>query len=389
MSIAQPQITDSSNQADIATPFELIWMGVAAIALRGLVVLLSAVIYHKQFTWFVNISDGPSFIAYARAMLGEANVLTDYDRRVFIGYPLLIAGAHFLGVPLAWGAYGISWISAGAAAVLAAVLTRSRRLGWAMVCLTPHYVLYSSIAMTESPLLAFDLAGIALALRAIDDRLPERDHRQWLLPLLGGLVLGFAGVIRPFACFAIGGLIIHAILRRKWMAASIVAVISAGVFGGALLGLKLVTGNAFIGVKAYKSRPQGYPDGLFTYPFQSLISQTFHGGVNPLKAIYIWLYVLVNLTALALLARQWFKEHNPNRKTDLYFIWLAGNTAVLLCVGGVWGFHAYHRYSAWALPAELVCFIPILPRRAWIWILVAAVSVAIAVSSMMRNMVGI
>jgi amino acid transporter len=111
--------------------------------------------------------------------------------------------------------------------------------------------------------------------------------------------------------------------------------------------------------------------------------------VNPLKAIYIWLYVLVNLTALALLARQWFKEHNPNRKTDLYFIWLAGNTAVLLCVGGVWGFHAYHRYSAWALPAELVCFIPILPRRAWIWILVAAVSVAIAVSSMMRNMVGI
>jgi hypothetical protein len=386
MTIAENTNLPKPDTTDPASPRDLAMMAMSAVAIRVLVLVLCAAVYHKPFVWFAHISDGPSYLAYARAILGDSSAMTEYDRRVFVGYPLLIAGVHLLGVPLVWAAYGIDWVSSAVAAVVSAILTRNRRLGWAMVCLTPHFLLYSSIAMTEAPLLALDLGGILLALWAIDRELPDR--RRWLYPLLGGLLLGYAGVVRPFACFAVAGVMAHALLRRNWRAAAIVAVASAGVVALAGIGLQLATGDALHNVKVYRDNPQAYDGEMFTYPFKSLIHQTLAGGVTPFKAAYIWSYVALNLAAVALLARRWFKQRDPQLHNGLYFIWLTGNTVAILCIGSRWGFHAFHRFSGWALPAELVCFMPILPRRVWIWLLVAAASVVIAVGSMMRNRVG-
>ena len=383
--MTQVQIRDAGVNSVRPAIGEFFAMGLAAILLRVLLLVAAAIVFHKSFHSFTQVSDGPSYIAYARAMLGDRNILTDYDRRVFIGYPLVIAAVHLLGVPWDLAAMGSTWIAAGIATVMAAIVTRSRRVGWAMVGLTPHFLLYSSVAMNESLLLACCVGGLELALKGI-----EPDSRSikngWICLLLGGLVLGFGGVVRPFACFAVAGFLVHAIRQRRWGAAVIVAVTAAAVVGAGALGLYLVTGDALQGIKVYRDNPGAYHGELYAWPFKSLIIHSLHGNVPKAKLIYVWAYVLVNLAAVAMLTSRLLKTRNQKReRIDLFWMWLTGNTTAILCIGSIWGFEAFHRFSSWALPAELFALLPILPRRIWTWSVVTVESFAIALYSIHRN----
>src|SRR5205823_8859794 len=107
-------------------------------------------------------------------------------------------------VPFAVAALAIPWICSGVAAAAAAAFFANRRLGWAMIFLLPHYLSYSSMPMSEAPLLAATLTGMALA----------RRQGVWGVAT-GGLVMGVAGLIRPVACFALAGLLAHDLLRGR------------------------------------------------------------------------------------------------------------------------------------------------------------------------------
>src|SRR6185503_13683911 len=86
--------------------------------LRVLVFLLASAIYHIPIDHFAAKGDGASYLAYAKAILGDASTLTNYDRRVFPGYPALIALVHLTGLSFSFAALLIDWLSAGIAAAL-------------------------------------------------------------------------------------------------------------------------------------------------------------------------------------------------------------------------------------------------------------------------------
>src|SRR5205823_3442675 len=94
------------------------------------------------------------------------------------------------GVPVTIAALGVSWLSSAAAAVLSALLFRDRRIGWAMAIIPPSFLTYSTLAMSEASLLALVALGMYCVVR--------RDAL-----VAGALALGFAGLVRPVACFAV------------------------------------------------------------------------------------------------------------------------------------------------------------------------------------------
>ena len=384
--MTQAQIRETWGNTARPRWTEFAVMGASAILLRAFLLLAAAAVYHKHFDNFAEVSDGHSYIAYARALCGEKNFLTDYDRRVFIGYSLVIAGVHLLGIPASVAAIALSWVAAGAACVMTAVLARSRRVGWAMVCLTPHFLLYSSVAMNEALLLACCAAGLLLAVTGLSYDLPRKDLRRWLYPLFGGLILGFAGLVRPFACFAVAGFLVHAYRSRQYRALLIVAVVAVAVVAAGFVGLQLVTGDALQGIKVYRNDPGAYHGELYTWPFKSLITRSIDHHVALAKKAYVWAYVVIDILAIVLLSRSFAHRWKQRRdRIDLFWVWLVGNTIAILCIGSIWGFEAFHRFSSWALPAELFALTPILPRRVWSWSVVAAASFEIALYSINRN----
>jgi hypothetical protein len=353
---------------------DLFAMAIAAVLLRVALIFAASRLYHVPFTSLASHGDGKSYQAVARAISGQPQAASSFDRRVFPGYPLFIAMAHLTGVSWALAALGVNWTAAGIAAPLAALVCRDRRVGWAMVILTPHYLLYSSLAMSESLLLALCLAGQFAAARG--------------RPLIGGLALGLGGIVRPVACFAVAGAIFSAARQRDWRKAALVAVASAAVVAVAALVIHQLTGDALSNLKTYRDDPRAYNGELFTYPFKSLLTTPQVMRVPLWKIAYIWAYVLATLAAMGVLAvRWWQKWHSgqPDTVESLMLPWLVGNTCLILCVGNIWGFQAFHRFSAWALPPMLFAFAPILPRRRATWCVVAAGSAAIALASIMRN----
>ncbi len=81
------------------TPRDYFLIALAAFALRVLIVLCVLGRYHITLTDYANKGDGESYIHYARAILGDPSDLTQYDQRVFPGYPALIALLHCAGIP--------------------------------------------------------------------------------------------------------------------------------------------------------------------------------------------------------------------------------------------------------------------------------------------------
>ena len=184
-------------------------------------------------------------------MLGDAADLTAAHARVFPGYPAIVAVAHvILRTPLAGTALAVDWASAAAAAGLSARLFRDVRVGLAVATLVPHYLMNSTMAMSEAPLLALTVAGLLLA-----------DRR----PLVGGLVLGSAGLVRPMACFAVAG----AVARRPRRAA-VVAVAAAAVVVAGGVALHVWRGDALANVHGQAG--YAYHGRLFDWPFRSLVT---------------------------------------------------------------------------------------------------------------------
>lgn len=353
---------------------ELWAMAVVAVVLRAALFLLVASRFHVTFDRWALRDDGASYVHYASAFLGDGSQLTEYDRRVFPGYPGLIALLHVCGVPFTVAAVGIDWASAGAVAALAAMLFRDRRIGWALTCLIPQYFMNSSLAMSEAPLLALTLGGLVLA---------ERSRGS-----AGGFLLGLAGLVRPMACFAVIGQVCRDVLGRRIRNAVLVAALSGAMVMTGIAALHVWSGDALHGVKVYASGQSTYNGELVVWPFKSLIHESLRPEVSLARVCYVWVHVGIVLVALAALAVKCFQGGSDSDPRDLLALpWLAGNTLFVLCTGSYWGFQHFPRFLIPALPALFWSVRGVLPRRPAAWAAVAAGVLAASSAIVLKDFV--
>jgi hypothetical protein len=335
-------------------------MAVFAISLRVLVFAASMIGGRLSLAQYTAKGDTASYIAVAAAMCRERSQasLSDYDVRVFPGYPALIAVVHRLAIPLAFSALCVTWLSAGIAAAAAGKVFADARVAWAMTCLIPHYLINSSLGMSEAPLLAV----VCLALLA-----SQRDQL-----ILSGILFGFAGMIRPMACFALAGLITALIQERRWRAMAVILSATAITFAIEAAALQRWTGDALRGVHAYANHPGAYAGHLLAWPFQSLLTTPRVDSASAVRIAYIWIHVAITLLACAMIADRMMRAGRSNPRNAVAGAWLIGNTAFVLCIGSVWGFRHFPRFTIPAAPAMFWTLRGFLPRRARWWILIGA-----------------
>ncbi len=330
---------------------DLLWIAAAAFSLRVAVVVCVMAHYHVSLADYSRRGDGESYIRYAKAMLGDASEMTEYDQRVFPGYPAMIAGLHLIGMPYPVAALGIDWVAAAVAAALAAAVFRDRRVGWAMVMLVPHYLINSTMAMTEAPVLALILGGLLFV--------------QSQRFVLAGIVFGFAGLVRPMACFAVLGAMLYCVVsgwRWRGILSGVVAAVVVAIGVGLL---HRWTGDGLRGVRIYHDSPGAYGGRMIVWPFESLVMTPIREQVAVWKIAYIWIHVVIVLGACVALGRAMVRKRS-GAVVSMAGAWLIGNTIFVLCIGSGWGFNHFPRFCIPAQPALFYALRPVLPRG-WVW----------------------
>jgi hypothetical protein len=350
---------DNDDDRHCPTARELAAMFGAAVVLRVAIFLIVYHAFDVSLPQYVAKGDGTSYLAVANAMLGDARGVSDYDRRVFPGYPALIALASAAGAPPAWAALGIDWLSAGAVAALAALVFRDRRVGWAAVMLVPHWVINSSLAMSEAPLLALSLLGLFFTLRR-----PA--------PLLAGVLFGLGGLVRPMACFAAAGAVVAFAVARRRRAALFTAALAFAVVMAGFGAMHLWTGDGLFAAREYSNNPGAYGGGrVIDWPFKSLLLTPASRGASWGKVVYIYAHVAVTFAACGMLALRWIRARRnrvaPDSRDAVALPWLTGNTAFVLCVGSYWGFEHFPRFGIPAMPALFWAVRRFLPDRWYLW----------------------
>ena len=364
---------------------DLVIIAILAIAVRAALVAATCIYTGWSLTDVANLHDGPSYLRVAAGMLDRTAMVAHLDRRVFIGYPALIAVAGLARVPLPIAALAISWLASAIVATTAACLFAERRIGWALVFFPPSFLIFSSLAMSEASMLALIGLGLYWII-----------HREWYAA--GALALGLAGLIRPVACFAVLGVL--AVLVYRWLrersevrrihklrpffattmgreqlrAAILVSLISGGVVAAGFWALHAWRGDALEGVKIYASSPDTFAGQVLSWPFASLVMTPLDTAVPLWKVGYVWSYVLFVLVGCLLAARRlWSTRRSEAFDLSLLAgVWLFSNTGFVLCTGSVWGFHYFDRHILAAVPALLWAYTDVYPRRWPLWLVLGA-----------------
>lgn len=348
-------------------------MALAAVGLRAAAWGITWIVHGVGPDAILDLRVGHDYLAYARFLAGEDGAPRPFALRLFPGYPALIAIPRLLGVPVEVGAASLNAAAVAAVPGLSAVVFRDRRLGWFMAVLTPSLLLYSTIAMSEATFLALALAGLVWVGRS--------------RPGAGGLALGVAGAVRPVACFAALAAAAGPAIRRRWREVAILGASAAAVVLVAILAVEASTGDAWISWRTYAGDERAYAGSPFAWPFESLVRTPLEEPVAAWKVAYVWAHAAAALGGCALLAARIARDgiRDADDRDRLAAVWLAGNTAFVLCVGGRWGFHELHRFVLPALPALAWAYRPWLPRGRLAWTAIGAASFAVAVFGLWNN----
>lgn len=381
--VAPRGLAPSSVPADENAPRgrDLLVIALLAIGLRAALVGATALYTGWSLTTIANLHDGPSYLRVAANMLDPLALVTHLDRRVFLGYPALIAVAGLASVPLPIAALAISWLGSAVIAVTSAQLFGDRRIGWALVFFPPSFLIYSSLTMSEASMLAFVGVGLYCVMR-----------REWYV--VGAIAFGCAGLVRPVACFAVLGVLVMLVNRWRLERSEVqrirksqphfpsklsadelrgalaVALISAAVVAAGYVGLHAWRGDAFEGVKIYAKSEDTFGGDVFSWPFESLIMTPLTTAVPLWKVGYVWSYVLFVIAGCVIAARRlWLLRRSETYDVVLVSgVWLLANTVFVLCTGSVWGFHYFDRHILAAVPPLLWTFSDVYPRRWPLWL---------------------
>lgn len=352
---------------------DLVAIAVTAFVLRALVAVAAMWYFNMTVPTFTFLCDGDSYIRVAIAATGDESTVKPFDWRVFPGYPWLIAAVSAFGVRADVAALLLNWSFAAGAAVLSALLFKDRRIGWAMAVLTPSYVMYSTLVMSEATLMAFIVGGLLLAAAG--------------RPLLGGMLLGYGGLIRPMAAFAAFGYIVWALAERKYRRALVFTLAAVAVVVAGAAVMTVWRGSALEGLRLYASDERAYGGEPLTWPFKSLILTPFRQETAAWKIVFTYAHVALVLAGCAIAAALWRRQSaSPQTNVTAATLdprlngpWLWANTAFCLCVGAHWGFHGFHRFIVPALPPLFVAYRRWLPDRVGWWLLLAIGSLLMAV----------
>jgi len=344
---------------------ELIAAGVTAVAIRVLFACALMLGTHTSLHGWAMLRDGESYLRVAAAVRGAMDVPNAFDWRVFPGYPLAIGAVGSIGIPLSLSALLLTWGGAGVAAAAGGALFNRRDVAWALAVLLPGYLMYTSIAMSEGLLLGMTTVGLLMATRG--------------RVAIGGLLLGYAGLIRPVACFAVIAFGLWSLHRREIRNALVCGVTALVVVATGWLTWRGWSHGAAQSVALYN---QAYGNRLLEWPFEALIATPLQSPVAAWKVAYIYAHVLLVLVACAFAVRRLLLElprpHTQGSMGVLAGAWLLGNTMFAVCVGQYWGFHEFHRFIVPALPALYVVLEPLMPReRVW-WVAASIASLAMA-----------
>jgi len=346
---------------------ELLAMAGVAIALRLVLFLMATSVTGTGLADYAGAADGYQYQAYSRAWLGDMAELDahPYYRRLFPGYPGLIALLTLAGVPAPVAALLPSWLACGAVAALSAIAFGDRRIGWAAATLTPSYIFSGSLICTEAMCLLFSLMGILLTRRG--------------RPVAGGLAFGLGGLFRPVAVFAMLGTAARELLERRWQRSAAVTATAGLTVAAGLGALAWRFGDPLMSLHRYTEDPQAYGGDILTWPFASLLGTPLSTPVAPWKIAFVALHVVAALGGCAWIAREVLTARGTGRTAALEpALWLGGNTLYVLCIGNVWGFHDFPRFLIPALPPLFYAWRRLLPERPWIWLATGALSLALA-----------
>jgi hypothetical protein len=343
---------------------ELLLMALAAVAFRIILCLLATTTTDTGFSDYAEAGDGIQFIAYARAWLGNTAELdaNPVFRRLFPGYPALIALLHHCGVPISVAALVPSWLACGAVPVFCALYFHDRRIGWGTAAFTPSYVLSGSLISTEAMCLLFSLIGL----------LQLRRGRT----VLAGLAFGLGGLFRPVAVFAMIGGLGPEVVAGRWRKVITVTAATGTAVAAGLLSLQWRFGDALMTVH-WNSR--AYGGQILTWPFKSLIMTPTTTPTASWKVIFVAVHLLV-VSVGCILSIKWLRSTPETNRwlAQVAALWLCCNTLYVLCIGDVWGFHDFPRFLVPALPPLLWVCRRFLPVRPSIWIAAGILSVTLA-----------
>jgi hypothetical protein len=366
-----------------ARRWELAAMTAAALALRAGLAWMYLLIHHITWDHFVTARDGEQFVAYVRALLDPSVTLDPYVLRFFPGYPTAAAGLCALGASSAVALLACVWIPAALVSPLAAVVTRSRRVGWMMVVFTPGWVL-SIIPGMEPLSLALTLAALAMA--------TTRRQPGTATGVAAGCLFGLAGLVRPMASYAVAAVMLAAGRRRRWPLAASVAGVSLAVVIAGLVLVGWRFGDPLASYHGYTGSARAYGEGgLAKFPFASLVLTPLRDGVPLWKIGYVYVHVAFALLACGMMVRPWWRAWrgakagakvagNDSQVVLVLGPWAWIGTLATLCIGDQWGFHEFPRFIIPFLPALLYPYRTWLTGRRWrwLWAVAAAASVALA-----------
>jgi hypothetical protein len=285
----------------------------------------------------------------ARAM----RALPDETHRLFPGYPAVVRLAASVA-PWPWAALGVNALAAVGAVLLFYQLTRDAWLSAYFAVFTPSWLLYSATAMSEGLFLLVALGAFSL----------WRGGAR----LSAALAFSFLTLVRPVGALVFAACWLSGWPRTRARTRLLSALVYLAPLGVAALMAWRLWGDPLRPVHAYVAKD-------FSWPFLSLLGQTFsaHGGWA--KVGLVWFTVACALVALGGLWGRWRRARG---ESDLaWLLWAAFAAAFFLLLPSRWAFGSLDRFFVASLPPTMLGLRRWFPRRAWCLAVVAIAGLVI------------
>lgn len=304
---------------------------------------------------YAGLHDGAEYQLIAKALFDAKALrgLPDVTERLFPGYPAVIRTLSFLA-PRAWSALGVVLLCAAISVVLFYRMTGDLWLSACFAVFTPSWLLYSSLAMSESLFIVLSLAGFAF----------WRSSRF----SASAFVLGAATLVRPVGVFVFAACWLATLIhgRRKRAIAMacvyVIAPITWGVVAWHVWGDPLRQFHAYVDKDA-------------TRPFMSLVTGTLSGEIGLPKKALVWFTVATNLAAVTLLLVRYLRSRDA--VSLAWLLWAALMALFFLGLPSSWAFGSLDRFFVASAPPMLVGLARFAPRRAWSFAALTVACVAV------------
>ncbi|HEX8325880.1 MAG TPA: hypothetical protein VF595_18390 [Tepidisphaeraceae bacterium] len=297
------------------------------------------------------LGDGASYISVGQQLAGGPEAMR-YDRRVFLGFPLVIAGAIRLGMEPQIFSLVFCTVAWAAFLVLMSHLLGDYGYGVVAAVFPPTMVLDTTMVMNEQLTLLLSVAGLILALRGGRVEL-----------VVAAALIAYATLVRPVAVFTGAGAAVG-VYRAFGMKRSLAFCVALAVSGLAIHGLVTqLYWSIFESSQIYRTEEGAYGSSgsLFTYPYGSFVMAIRNGELAQQAFLFKCGIALAGIVCLALLVRRAWRCPTPLHLALV--TWGLCGYAFVICIGSFWGARIHPRGLTWILPCLIAPVVPLIPRR--------------------------